>query len=358
MKAARIVEPNKPLQVTELEPPKASGNEVIVKVKAAGVCHSDLHLWEGGYDLGDGTFLKVTDRGVKYPVTPGHEIVGTVTEIGSDVKGVSVGENVLVYPWLGEGECPACKAGNENLCDAPKSIGLFQDGGYAEIVKVPHYKYLANIDGIDLDAATSLACSGLTAYTAIKKANVNSPEFLVIIGAGGLGLMAIQIAKAITKAKIICVDNDDKKFDTAKKMGADFVVNTNVVGSVSTGGGGAVESIISICNGKGADSVIDFVNAPQTAKTGIAVLRKRGNLVLVGLFGGSMDLSLVTIPLKSLTIQGAYTGNYNDMVELIELAKKGVIKPVISKRYSIDEANEALENLKARKIIGRAVINP
>ena len=358
MKAARIVEPNKPLQVAELEIPTASGNEVIVKVKAAGVCHSDLHLWEGGYDLGDGTFLKVTDRGVKYPVTPGHEIVGEVSEIGSDVKGVSVGDNVLVYPWLGEGECPACKAGNENLCDAPKSIGLFQDGGYAEHVKVPHYKYLANVSGLDLDAATSLACSGLTAYTAVKKANVNSPEFLVIIGAGGLGLMAIQIAKAITKAKIICIDNDDKKFDTAKKMGADFVVNTSVIGSLSSGSGGPVEKIISICNGKGADSVVDFVNAPPTAKLGISVLRKRGNLVLVGLFGGSMELSLVTIPLKSITIQGAYTGNYDDMVELIELAKKGVIKPVISKRYSIDEANEALENLKARKIIGRAVINP
>ena len=358
MKAARIVEPNKPLEVSELETPKASGNEVIVKVKAAGVCHSDLHLWEGGYDLGDGVFLKVTDRGVKYPVTPGHEIAGTVAELGNDVKGVSVGDDVLVYPWIGEGECPACKAGNENLCDAPKSIGLFQDGGYAENVKVPHYKYLAKISGIDLDAATSLACSGLTAYTAVKKANVNSPEFLVIIGAGGLGLMAIQLAKAITKAKIICIDNDDKKFETAKKMGADFVINTNVVGSVSTGTGGPVEKIISICNGKGADSVIDFVNAPQTAKTGLAILRKRGNLVLVGLFGGSIDLSLVTIPLKSLTIQGAYTGNYNDMVELIELAKKGVIKPVISKRYTIDEANEALENLKARKIIGRAVINP
>lgn len=358
MKAARIVEPNKPLEVSELEIPKASGNEVIVKVKAAGVCHSDLHLWEGGYDLGDGTFLKVTDRGVKYPVTPGHEIVGIVSEVGDSVQGVSVGEEVLVYPWLGEGECPACKAGNENLCDAPKSIGLFQDGGYAEHVKVPHYKYLAKISGLDLDAATSLACSGLTAYTAVKKANVNSPEFLVIIGAGGLGLMAIQIAKAITKAKIICIDNDDKKFETAKKMGADFVVNTSVIGSLSSGSGGPIEKIISICNGKGADSVIDFVNAPQTAKTGLGVLRKRGNLILVGLFGGSMPLSLVTIPLKSITIQGAYTGNYSDMVELIELAKKGVIKPVISKRYSIDEANEALENLKARKIIGRAVINP
>ncbi|MEK0318103.1 MAG: alcohol dehydrogenase [Nitrosopumilus sp.] len=358
MKAARIVEPNKPLEVSELETPKPSGNEVIVKVKAAGVCHSDLHLWEGGYDLGDGTFLKVTDRGVKYPITPGHEIVGTVSEVGNDVKGVSVGDDVLVYPWIGEGECPACKAGNENLCDAPKSIGLFQDGGYAENVKVPHYKYLAKISGLDLDAATSLACSGLTAYNAVKKANANSPEYLVIIGAGGLGLMAIQLAKAITKAKIICIDNDDKKFETAKKMGADFVVNTNVIGSISTGTGGPVEKIISICNGKGADSVIDFVNAPQTVKTALAVLRKRGNLVLVGLFGGSINISLVTIPLKSLTIQGAYTGNYNDMVELIDLAKKGVIKPVISKRYSIDEANEALENLKARKIIGRAVINP
>ena len=358
MKAARIIEPNKPLEVTELQSPKPTGNEVIVKVKAAGVCHSDLHLWEGGYDLGDGNFLKVTDRGVKYPITPGHEIVGTVSEIGDSVKGVSVGDQVLVYPWLGCGECPACKVGNENLCDTPRSIGLFQDGGYAENVKVPHFKYLAKISGIDLDGAASLACSGLTAYTAVKKANMNSPEFLVIIGAGGLGLMGIQIAKAITKAKVICVDLDDKKLQTAKEMGADFVVNSNVIGSVATGSGNAAQKIISLSNNKGADSVIDFVNAPQTVKTGLAALRKRGNLVLVGLFGGSLELSLVTIPLKALTIQGAYTGNYNDMVELIDLAKKGIIKPVISQRYSLDQVNDALENLKQRKIIGRAVINP
>ena len=358
MKAARIVEPNKPLEVTELQSPKPTGNEVIVKVKAAGVCHSDLHLWEGGYDLGDGSFLKVTDRGVKYPITPGHEIVGTVSENGDSVKGVSVGDQVLVYPWLGCGECPACKVGNENLCDTPRSIGLFQDGGYAENVKVPHFKYLAKISGIDLDGAASLACSGLTAYTAVKKANMNLPEFLVIIGAGGLGLMGIQIAKAITKAKVICVDLDDKKLQTAKEMGADFVVNSNVIGSVATGSGNAAQKIISLSNNKGADSVIDFVNAPQTVKTGLAALRKRGNLVLVGLFGGSLELSLVTIPLKALTIQGAYTGNYNDMVELIDLAKKGIIKPVISQRYSLDQVNDALENLKQRKIIGRAVINP
>jgi len=118
------------------------------------------------------------------------------------------------------------------------------------------------------------------------------------------------------------------------------------------------KKITSICNNKGADSVIDFVNAPQTAKMGLAVLRKRGNLVLVGLFGGALEISLVTIPLKAVTIQGAYTGNYNDMLELIELAKKGKINPVISKRYSLDEVNTALENLRARKIVGRAVIKP
>lgn len=358
MKAARIIEANKPLEISEIEIPEPQENQVLVKVKAVGVCHSDLHLWEGGYDLGDGTFMKVTDRGVKYPVTPGHEIVGTVSKKGNSVKGYSEGDDVLVYPWIGEGKCPACLVGNENLCDSPKSLGVFQDGGYAEYVLVPHFKYLVKVSGIDLEPAASLACSGLTAYTAVKKANSNSPEYLVIIGAGGLGLMGIQIAKAITKAKVICVDLDDKKLDVAKKMGADFVINTNVIGSVTTGSGNAVQKIISICDNKGADSVIDFVNAPQTAKTGIAILRKRGNLVLVGLFGGSIELSLVTIPLKAITIQGAYTGNYNDFVELIELAKKGKIKQIISERYLLEESNQALENLKQRKIIGRAVINP
>jgi propanol-preferring alcohol dehydrogenase len=229
-------------------------------------------------------------------------------------------------------------------------MGVFQDGGYSDYALIPSFKYLAKLDGVDPDAATSLACSGLTAYTAIKKANQNSPEFLVIIGAGGLGLMGVQIAKAITDAKIICVDLDDKKLNIAKEMGADYIINSK--------DSETSQKIMSICNDKGADSVVDFVNAPPTVKLDFAILRKRGNLVLVGLFGGSIELSLVTIPLKSLTIQGAYTGNYDDMVELLALARKGILNPVISKKYSLDDANTALEDLKARKILGRAVINP
>ena len=342
--------PNLPLEVLDLETPKPQENQVLVKVKAVGVCHSDLHLWEGGYDLGDGQFMKVTDRGVKYPVTPGHEIVGTVEQMGSGVQGYSKGDEVLVYPWIGCGQCPACKVENENLCDSPRSLGVFQDGGYSDFTIVPHYKYLAKLSGVNPESATSIACSGLTAYTAIKKSNMNSPEFLVIIGAGGLGLMGVQIAKAITKAKIICVDLDDSKLETAKKMGSDFILNSKDPESS--------QKIISLCNNKGADSVVDFVNAPPTAKLGLSVLRKRGNLVLVGLFGGSVELSLVTIPLKSITIQGAYTGNYHDMVELLDLTRKGTINPIITKRYSLSEANTALEDLKSRKILGRAVINP
>jgi len=350
MKSARITGPNEPLKVSSIETPKPQINQVLVKVTSVGVCHSDLHLWEGGYDLGDGQFMKVTDRGVKYPVTPGHEIVGVVEDFGNNVSGILKGDEVLVFPWIGCGQCPACKVGNENLCDMPKSLGVFQDGGYSDYAMIPNSKYLAKLDGVNPDAATSLACSGLTAYTAIKKSNQNSPEFLVIVGAGGLGLMGVQIAKAITKAKIICVDLDDQKLETAKEMGADFTVNSKDPETA--------KKIISICNDKGADSVVDFVNAPPTAKLDFAILRKRGNLVLVGLFGGSIELSLVTIPLKSIIIQGAYTGNYHDMVELLVLARKGIINPVISKRYTLDQANTALEDLKARKIIGRAVINP
>ena len=349
MKAAQIVEPDKPLELNQIEISEPTGTQVLVKVLSTGVCHSDLHLWEGGYDTGDG-FMKVTDRGVKFPVTPGHEVVGKVEKIGESVKDVRIGDTVLVYPWIGCGKCPTCEKGDTNLCETPKSLGVFQDGGYAEQIIVPDYKFLASIDDLNPDSASSLACSGLTAYTAIKKALMNNPESILIVGAGGLGLMGVQLASHMTKCRIICADLDDKKLNIAKELGATHVVNTKE--------SDATQKIMSICNEKGVDSIVDFVNAPPTVKLDLSVIRKRGNIILVGLFGGSVDLPLVSVPLKAITIQGAYTGNYNDMVELIDLAKKGVINPIVSKHYTLDEATNALDDLKNRKILGRAVINP
>ena len=349
MKSAQIIEPDKPLQINEVEIPKPSGNQVVVKVKSTGVCHSDLHLWEGGYDTGDG-FMKVTDRGVRFPVTPGHEVVGVIEEIGDSVEAVDIGDMVLVYPWIGCGQCTTCEKGDTNLCESPKSLGVFQNGGYAERMLIPDYKFLAKIDNLDPDGAASLACSGLTAFTAIKKSLVNDPENILIVGAGGLGLMAVQIAKALTTSNIICADLDDTKLNTAKDLGATYIVNTKEPD--------AAKKIMSICNEKGVDSIVDFVNAPPTVKMDLSIIRKRGNIILVGLFGGAVELPLVSVPLKAITIQGAYTGNYNDMLELIKLAQRGVINPIVSKRYTLDDANTALEDLKNRKIIGRAVINP
>ncbi len=351
MKAAQITEPDKPLVLNQVDISDPTGTQVLIKVLSTGVCHSDLHLWEGGYDTGDG-FMKVTDRGVKFPVIPGHEVVGKVEKIGNSVKDVQIGDTVLVYPWIGPSncECIACKKGDTNLCETPKSLGVFQDGGYAERVIVPDYKFLANIGDLNPDSASSLACSGLTAYTAIKKALVNNPESILIVGAGGLGLMGVQLASHLAKCNIICADIDDEKLNTAKELGATHVVNTKE--------SDASQKIMSICNEKGVDSIVDFVNAPPTVKLDLSVIRKRGNIILVGLFGGSVELPLVSVPLKAITIQGAYTGNYNDMVELIELAKKGVINPIVSKHYTLDEATHALDDLKNRKILGRAVINP
>ena len=349
MKAAQIIEPDKPLELTQIEISEPTGTQVLLKVVSTGVCHSDLHLWEGGYDTGDG-FMKVTDRGVKFPVTPGHEVVGKVEKIGDSVKDVKIGDTVLVYPWIGCGNCPTCDKGDTNLCETPRSLGVFQDGGYAEQVIVPDYKFLAGIGDLNPDSSSSLACSGLTAYTAIKKALVNNPESILIVGAGGLGLMGVQLASHMAKCKIICADLDDKKLNTAKELGATDIVNTKE--------DDAAQKIMSISNEKGIDSIVDFVNAPPTVKLDLSVIRKRGNIILVGLFGGSVDLPLVSVPLKAITIQGAYTGNYNDMVELIDLAKKDVINPIVSKHYTLDEATNALDDLKNRKILGRAVINP
>ncbi len=351
MKAARIVNVNEPLQVQDVQTPKPKDSQILVKVQSVGVCHSDVHVWEGYYEGISGQQLKTTDRGVKYPLTPGHEIAGIVDRLGEQVDGFSKYEKVLVYPWVGEGMCPACKTGQENLCDKPRSLGIYNDGGYAEYVLVPNYKYLVKIgDDMDTDISAPLACAGLTSYGAIKNANLKPDDNVVIVGTGGLGLMAIQLAKAVTGARIIAMDIDDKKLEVAKKEGADIIVNSKKEDPV--------KAIMELTGKLGADAVIDFVNATKTVETDIEFLRRRAKLLLVGLFGGELKLSLVTMPTRAYKIIGSYTGSLEDMVELVSLAKRGVIKQVVSKRFKLNQAGEALQMLKDGKIVGRGVINP
>jgi propanol-preferring alcohol dehydrogenase len=351
VKAARIVKVNEKLEIQQLETPKPRGPQVLVKVQSSGVCHSDIHLWEGYYEGVDGQLLKTTDRGVNYPLTPGHEVAGIVDSLGEQAEGFNNNDKVLVYPWIGEGLCPACRIGEENLCDKPRSLGVYMDGGYAEYVLVPNYKYLVNIgDGMDTDASATLSCSALTAYGAVKNASLKPADNVVIVGAGGLGLMAIQLAKAVTGARIIAMDLDDKKLEFAKKEGADTTINSK--------NEDAVKAVMELTDKKGADAVIDFVNASKTVETDMQLLRRRARVVLVGLFGGELKLSLVTMPTRAYKLIGSYTGTLSDMIELVSLARRGVIKPVVSNRFKLDQATDALTMLKEGKILGRGVINP
>jgi propanol-preferring alcohol dehydrogenase len=351
VKAARIVKVNEKLEIQQLETPKPRGSQVLVKVQSSGVCHSDIHLWEGYYEGVGGQLLKTTDRGVNYPLTPGHEVAGIVDSLGEQAEGFNNNDKVLVYPWIGEGLCPACRIGEENLCDKPRSLGVYMDGGYAEYVLVPSYKYLVKMsDGMDTDASATLSCSALTAYGAVKNANLKPDDNVVIVGAGGLGLMAIQLAKAVTGARIIAMDLDDKKLEFAKKEGADTTVNSK--------NEDPVKAIMELTDKMGADAVIDFVNASKTVETDMQFLRRRARVVLVGLFGGELKLSLVTMPTRAYRLIGSYTGTLSDMIELVSLATRGVIKPVVSNRFKLDQATDALTMLKEGKILGRGVINP
>ncbi|MFL6523322.1 MAG: alcohol dehydrogenase [Nitrososphaera sp.] len=351
MRAARIVKPNEPLEVQQLETPKPRGSQVLIKVESSGVCHSDIHLWEGGYEGLEGQFLKTTDRGVKYPLTPGHEIAGVVDSLGEEAEGFTKNEKVLVYPWIGEGRCPACRIGEENLCDKPRSLGVYTDGGYAEYVLVPSYRYLLKTgDELDTDASATLSCSALTAYGAVKNANLKPNDNVVIVGAGGLGLMAIQLAKAVSGSKIIAMDINDEKLGAAKQNGADAIVNSKKEDPV--------KAVMELTDKMGADSVLDFVNSSKTVESDIQFLRRRAKLVLVGLFGGELKLSLVTMPTRAYRLIGSYTGTLSDMVELVSLASRGVIKPLVSNRFKLTQATEALTMLRDGKILGRGVINP
>jgi propanol-preferring alcohol dehydrogenase len=350
MKAARITETKEPLQVEELDHPSPENEEVLVRVESCGICHSDIHLWEGGYAGPQGKFMSVKDRGVEFPLTPGHEIAGRVKEVGQSVSGFKEGDKVLVYPWIGEGTCPACRVGEENLCDSPRTLGIYQDGGYAEEVIVPSYRYLINIGDMDVHSAGLLACSGLTSYTAVNKSQALPSENLLVVGTGGLGLMAIQIAKAVTNSNVIALDIDDEKLEEAQKNGANKVINSKTADAIKT--------IKDLTGGQGIEAIIDFVNNDKTASDAIKMLRKRGKLIMVGLYGGSFELGLATVPLRAFTLTGAYTGNFADLVELIALAKSGKIKPVVAKRVGLDDINNTLEELKEGKIAGRAVLTP
>jgi alcohol dehydrogenase/propanol-preferring alcohol dehydrogenase len=354
MKSFVVAEFNAPLKEVDQPTPQPTGSQVLIKVKAAGVCHSDLHIWEGGYDLGHGRKpLSLKDRGVSLPRTMGHETVGEVVAFGPDAKtaagDLKVGDVALVYPWIGCGKCEVCLAGDENMCLKPASLGVYCDGGYADHMTVPHPKYLLNLKGLDPVTAAPYACSGVTTYSALKKVEADFKTPIVIIGAGGLGLMALSLLKAMGGKGAIVVDIDARKREAAETAGA-----------LATVDGSAPDALEQLAQKAGGPirAVIDLVGNAKTTQLGFDCLSKGGKLVIVGLFGGGATWALPLIPIKAITIQGSYVGNLRETQELLDLVRSKKIAPIPVTPMPLARANEALVDLQKGRLVGRAVLTP
>ena len=350
MKCYCITKFGQPLELIEKQNPEPKGTEVLLKTRAAGVCNSDLHIWEGGYDLGHGKRLSLQERGIQLPLTMGHETVGTPVAMGPEASGVQPGKNYLVFPWIGCGKCDVCLAGQENYCATPRSLGVYTHGGYADHILVPHPRYLLDIGDLDPATLAPHACSGLTTYSAINKIDpsIYTKHPIVILGAGGLGLMAIEILRAMGGHGAIVVDIDPVKLKAAKDAGALAVVNGNDAD--------AAQQVMAANGSKQLHAVIDLVGSATSSQLGFNLLAKGGTLVMVGLFGGAAPWSLAFIPMRAIRILGSYTGSLGELKSLLELVKAGKVKPIPVTRHPLSAASNVLTALHDGKVIGRAVL--
>ncbi|WP_422935095.1 alcohol dehydrogenase [Sinomonas sp. P47F7] len=334
----------------ELTRPEPTGTEVRLRVVRSGICHTDTHLREGFYDLGSRGRLNLLDRGMTYPMVMGHEVVGVVEAAGPDAAGVDVGQTRLVFPWIGCATCDACRAGHENLCPAPQNLGVARHGGYAEHIFVPHPRYLLDIEGLDQSWAATLACSGLTAYSAARKAVPDTPTVpVVVIGAGGVGLTAIATLAALGHRAICAIDLQEGNLDLARQLGAETVIRADredLAQAITGELGGPVAA------------VIDFVNTGKTASVAFDILQKGGRMVQVGLFGGELTVPTALLTLKVITIQGSFVGSLDELGELVSLAKTGVLPhiPIIERELSAPEVDAALDRLATGGVPGRIVL--
>jgi D-arabinose 1-dehydrogenase-like Zn-dependent alcohol dehydrogenase len=342
-----VVEWGKPLQKRERPTPLPHGTEVLIKLKYCGVCHSDVHIRDGYFDLGGGKRLNMVERGMRPPVTLGHEPFGTVMAAGPDALDVAIGADRLVYPWTGCGDCARCHEGLDNYCMAPRMLGIQRPGGYADHVFVPHPRYLIDAGNIEPAWAATLACSGLSAYSAVSKLKPIAPdEWVAVIGAGGLGLSAIAMLRAWGHERIISLDIGGAKLEAARAAGAVATLNCREVG--------CTERLKDISGGA-LFGAVDFVGSGETAQLALGALRKGGKLILVGLFGGEIPLSIGQTILRAITVQGSHLGSVAELRAVVGLARAGKLKPMPIEMRPLSEVSRTLDQLKAGTIVGRVV---
>ncbi|MGW8889185.1 NAD(P)-dependent alcohol dehydrogenase [Streptomyces sp. NPDC055749] len=331
-------------EVVTVPDPEPGPGQVLLKVTAAGVCHSDIAVMSWSAD----------ELPFPLPLTLGHEGVGTVAALGDGVRGLSVGEPVAVYgPW-GCGQCVNCAEGKENYCLRAKELGiappgLGAPGAMAEYMIVDNPRHLVPIGDLDPVKTVPLTDAGLTPYHAIQR---SMPKLVpgataVVIGTGGLGHVAIQLLRAMTAVRVIALDVSEEKLALATAVGAHETVLSDEH---------AAAKVLELTGGTGAQVVLDFVGAPPTVKTAGAVARVDGDITIVGIGGGALPVGFGSLPYGT-SVTAPYWGSRKELAEVLDLAHAGAVD-VHVETYSIDEAPLAYERLHAGRINGRAVVLP
>ncbi|MFK0117680.1 NAD(P)-dependent alcohol dehydrogenase [Streptomyces sp. NPDC090994] len=344
MKALQYRTIGAPPEVVTVPDPEPGPGQVLLKVTAAGVCHSDIAVMEWPAE------------GFPYPLplTLGHEGVGTVAALGDGVTGLSEGDAVAVYgPW-GCGTCAKCAEGKENYCLRADELGIHppglgRPGSMAEYLLVDDPRHLVPLDGLDPVAAVPLTDAGLTPYHAVKKSlpKLGPGSTAVVIGAGGLGHVAIQLLRALTSARVIALDVSEDKLRLAREVGAHETVRSD---------DRAVDAVRKITGPVGAQAVFDFVGVAPTVRTAAGVAGVEADVALVGIGGAPFPVGFGLTPFE-VSVSAPYWGSRGELMEVLALARAGAVS-VHTETYSLDDAPLAYERLHEGKVNGRAVILP
>jgi propanol-preferring alcohol dehydrogenase len=351
MRSYDVVAFGEPLKQVDRPVPVPQGSEVLLRTLATGVCHSDLHIWDGYYELGGGKRFQLGERGLNPPITLGHEIAGEVVAAGPEAADVKPGDRRVIFPWIGCGTCAVCQRGDEHLCNRPRSLGIQRPGGFADHVLVPHPRYLLPLGRLTPAQAAPFACSGLTAFSALKRvgAAVYQAQPILVIGAGGLGLMSLGLLKALGGVGAVVADIDPVKREAALAAGALAAVDAGAADAVKQANVAAKAPL---------GAAIDFVGSGPTARLGTDAVTRGGKYVIVGLFGGELTLALPFLPIRALTIQGSFVGSLAEFKELLALVEAGAVPSVPLHERPLGDAEAALRDLRAGKIVGRAILTP
>jgi NAD+-dependent secondary alcohol dehydrogenase Adh1 len=341
MKAVRLHEYHQQPVVEQAPEPTISGPfDVIVKIGGAGVCRTDLHIIEGQWAQAMAPTL---------PYTIGHENAGWVHEVGAAVTNVEVGDTVILHPTPTCGLCRACRAGNDMHCIQSTFPGLSHDGGMAEYLLTSARACVKLEPQTRPEDVAALADAGITAYHAVRKAIplLYPGTTAVLIGAGGLGHIGIQCVAALTGAKIIVVDRNPDALKLAEQLGAHHTVVAD---------GGQIDAVKDLTDGRGAEVVLDFVAEQGAEHDGFQMTGRAGSYFVIG-YGGTVTIPTLDIISTERNIVGNIVGTYNDLVELMVLAQAGKVT-LHTRTYSLDDAVEALADLDAGRIRGRAILVP